>query len=691
MSAPPLIGRSRARLELERRLVSTTLVTLLGPPGVGKSRLAATLDGVHVALADVRDTPGFWDAIASALSVEGSDDPKSASLGALLGAERLILDDADAVAPDAIDELTRHTSLPILVTRRERLGLDVEHLFELEPLDEDEAVALFATWLERRRGHGPTDPELPWIRELVGLLDGLPLALELAATRSRVLAPRALVHRLRESLAVLPRGDGPRGDGPRGDGLRGDGLRHASLDAAYEWTWRSLGPDEQLVLAQLTVFEGGFDVEAAEAVARVGPTTSILDVLERLRDRSLLRAHGAELRLVLLRTLAHFVRARSDARVLEEAASRHADYYADLVARASVERRAIELPNVLAMVDRMQARRVPESHDAERGLRALLALAPTLLVRGPLGAFADRLAPALAASARSGAELGLRIRAAAMRARVLTRMGDLEGASEDLSHARLLAAKAGDSSGEVARAGVELALARGDDPHQWLVALDDRPEHALLLARAAARRGDRDEALAACARAQRGDRLTRLSARVLAATLADSPTVEGELAELIAEAETLGDLAAQARLHLLRDGDDALPTATRLATLHGDATLRTELEVRANAAAPIPLRVAADGSGFERGGARVELGTRRALRGMLARLVAAHATREVLAWDALLEAGWPGERVRAEAGMQRVRVAISTLRKLGLAEDLRTLDGGYALDPAGPIEVLRTR
>lgn len=667
MSEPPFVGREREQAELRRRLVPGALVTLTGPAGVGKSRLARRVGGISVGLREARDVGGLWDALAMAAGVAASADVR-AEVASTLGPECVLLDDADEVPAEAIDELAHTIDAPILVTSRRRLGLGAEVLVELAPLDESDGVALVGAWLDRLRGRGPSDAEEPWVRELVQLVDGLPLAIELAVARCRVLGPAAIVRRLRESPTLVAGG----------------------LDVAFAWSWDSLEPVAREALAQLTVFVGGFDVDAAEAIVVLeGGVTperrDVLDVLALLRDRSLVRAIDDVPRLDLLSTFARFVRARSDAHTIRDAEARHAAYFAARLANEwstaeELERRLAERGNVLALVDRLRARTVPSADEANVALQALLAIAPTLLVCGPLLALVERLDPALEASTRSGADLALLTRASAMRARARARTGDLERAASDLSRARLLAAKAGDPGGEVARAGVEVALARGEDASAWLAALGDDPESALLDARDALRRGDVARARARCAVAERGDRFTALGAQVLRAQLGDPQP----LGALLDEAEALGDVASCARLRSLRD---ETATARRLAERLGDAALIAELAALHTRTEPPVLRVAADGSAFELPERRVDLSSRKTLRTLLARLVVGHAAGEPpLPWDTLLSAGWPGERVSAEAGIQRVRVAVSTLRKLGLGELVQTIEGGYRLDPRARVE-----
>ncbi|MEZ4248292.1 MAG: hypothetical protein R3B99_08650 [Polyangiales bacterium] len=658
----PFVGRASERAELARRLEPGALVTVLGPPGVGKSRLVE--GGLRVALRGVNDDVGFWETLARAVDVAPCADSVAAVVGALAtrGDDALILDDADEVPPTCIATLGALVEIPRVVTSRRRLGLADEQVIELAPLDEADGVALLDAWLTNLRGRPANDAERPWLVSIVQRLDGLPLAIELAAARARVMSVAALARRLDEGLDAL--------SAPR-DRSRG-------LDAALETTWHSLGGAERSVLAQLTVFAGSFDVDAAEAVVRVDATT-VLDALQELRDRSLL-VQGEDGRLRVLHVLRRFARERSDEGLVREAERRHAEHFARRLVGDEDERLG-ELDDLLLAIDRLRTRHAPRSDEAEAALRGLLALCPLLLVRGPLGALAGRLEPVLTTSARSGADLGLLARAGAMAARVHARVGDVASATKALAHARLVAAKvAADArvGHEVAIAGVEVALATGDDPSPWVASLADEGEGAWAAARAFAAIGARAQALDAARRARSGDRVTALAAAVWLAGRGEPIAV----APLRDEANALDDRASWARLLAL--DPSGLPEAKALAERLGDVVLVRELAQKARPVSRRLLRVATDGASFTLDGLHVDLRTRRALRLLLVALAQADGP---LAWDALLAAGWPGERVGAEAAMQRVRVAISTLRKLGLADALETVEGGYRISGEVVVEV----
>lgn len=365
MAEAPFVGRARERVELSQRWMPGALITLLGPAGVGKSRLATRLDepSTTVPLRAIDDADRAWDALAIALGVSASAEVRSAVASTLVRSPRgLVLDDADDVPPSFVAELAQLVDVPLLVTSRRRLGLVEELLVELDPLSDDEAAELLDAWLVRVRGRGANDAERPWLHTIAKQLDGLPLAIELAAARTRVLGLAALSRRLDETpsaLAVRERGERARG-----------------LDAAFEASWASLDLFEREALAQLTVFAGGFDVDTAEAVVRLEPNApSLLDVLQELRDRSLLQAEGS--RLDLLRTFAAFVRARTDEALLRAAETRHAEHFAQLFEAAwddpaTLDARLVERENLLVALDRLRARHAPSSREAETALRGLI-------------------------------------------------------------------------------------------------------------------------------------------------------------------------------------------------------------------------------------------------------------------------------------------------------------------------------
>ena len=322
----PLVGRtqeiSELRAELERPEVR--LLTLTGSGGSGKTRLALAVateaggtfaDGVgFVDLAPVSDAVLVPSAIASALSLQGngaalaadeaegksSPSREAAQLTALLGALRdrellLVLDNFEqllAAAPYVSGILEACPRLKILVTSRSVLHLegehefpvpllalpDLEHLPPAGELPRYEAVELF---VQRARAVKPdfalTDANAAAVAGICVRLDGLPLAIELAAARVRLLPPQALLGRLGNRLALLT------------DGARNLPTRQQTLRATLDWSYGLLSPEEQLLFTRLGALVGSWPLDGAEAIAGGDTATQTLEGLSSLIDKSLLR------------------------------------------------------------------------------------------------------------------------------------------------------------------------------------------------------------------------------------------------------------------------------------------------------------------------------------------------------------------------------------------------------------------
>ncbi len=297
------VGRAQELHALAEQLdAGARLVTLLGPGGTGKTRLVRRYalawlgdwpGGVHFCdLSEARSAEGVLSAVAVGLGVPlGKDDPVL-QLGHVIAARGrclVIVDNVEQVIEPAAallgHWLDRAAEASFVVTSRERLRLDGEALFPIEalPLDSD-AVALFAVRAAAQRpGFVVDERNRAAVTEVVRLLDGLPLAIELAAARARLLSPAQLVERLRDRFVLLA-------------GARGATARQATLRAVIDWSWDLLAPWEQAALAQCSVFEGGFTLAAAEAVidlSRWSDAPLALEAVQALLDKSLLRAWAA--------------------------------------------------------------------------------------------------------------------------------------------------------------------------------------------------------------------------------------------------------------------------------------------------------------------------------------------------------------------------------------------------------------
>ncbi|WP_081238381.1 ATP-binding protein [Streptomyces viridosporus] len=331
----PFVGRSAELAELSRALGAARLVTVTGTGGIGKSRLAlraaarcAPRDGAwRVELAPVRD-PEFVDhAVMEALGLtDHTTRPPCETLLRHLAGRRvlLVLDGfehlVDACASLVAELLRRAPGLRVLAVGRRALSVTGETLFPLAPLDEDEAVALLEV---RAAQHAVSAGNGREARALCRRLDGLPLAIELAAGRLGTLSPGQLLERLDDRFRLLT------------GGCRDALPRHRTLRTAIGWSHELCTPEERLLWARLSVFAGPFDLEAAEYVCGGNglPAAHVLDVLTALLAQSVLTreetAAGARYRMLdTLRAYgAEWLEATGDA---ERVGRRHRDWYVGL-------------------------------------------------------------------------------------------------------------------------------------------------------------------------------------------------------------------------------------------------------------------------------------------------------------------------------------------------------------------------
>jgi predicted ATPase len=282
----PFVGRESELAEVLALLDVHRIVTLTGPGGSGKTRLALQAaaesveqygDGVwFVSLAAVQDPQLIEPTIAQV--VGGPDD-----LHEFLAGKRtlLVLDNLEQLLPDAA-AIVAGIDARILATSRGRLNIAAEQEFPVPTLPLDDAAALFT---QRARQLDPRFEPNAAVRQIAARLDGLPLALELAAARVKVLTPGQILERLGGSLDLLASGAQ---DAPE---------RHRTLRGTVEWSYRLLTAGEQRLFARLAVFAGSFELDAAEAVC-----DAELDVLQSLVDKSLVR-HGEDGRFFMLATI----------------------------------------------------------------------------------------------------------------------------------------------------------------------------------------------------------------------------------------------------------------------------------------------------------------------------------------------------------------------------------------------------
>jgi predicted ATPase/DNA-binding SARP family transcriptional activator len=361
--ATPLLGRAGALADLsslvDRRNVR--LISVLGPGGAGKTRLALELAThppsryasatVWVSLVSLTDISQVLPAIGAALRLRGSELGVAQVTAALEGADiLLILDNAEHLLPDLAGVvaalLTASPDLTVVATSRAALRLDGEHRFPLGPLpipDPDggledlmtnPAVDLFSQ--RARQAHpafGLTAAVAPTIARICQRLDGLPLALELAAARTSLLDPAAMLARLESRLGLLTSGPRARAE------------EHGSLRATLDWSYRLLSHPAQRLFAELAVFRGGFTLDAAEAITRVRPAgvascddpgaLPAVDALQELLDASLIVREPDGRMHMLETTLEYAIERLTDSGDDNRVRAAHCAYYRDQVRNRS--------------------------------------------------------------------------------------------------------------------------------------------------------------------------------------------------------------------------------------------------------------------------------------------------------------------------------------------------------------------
>lgn len=416
------VGREAEVEAITEKLSSKRLVTLTGPAGTGKTRLAVQVasgvrarvkNGVFfVPLAPVRDPDLVASAILQTLDVDESQvKPTEERLKDVLKEQEMLLvldnfEQVTAAAPLVADLLTTCSGLRVLVTSRKALRVSGEHEFPVPPLavppeketpgvrklTQYSAVALFA---ERAAAIRPnfalTESNAGSVAELCRRLEGLPLAIELAAARIKLFSPREMLDRLRDRLDLLKGGPCDRPE------------RHQTLRQAIAWSYDLLDADEQAFFRRMAVFVDGCTLDATEEVTSAYAPLN-LDVIEGLTalvDRNLLRREekpDGTSRYVMLEMIRAFGLEQLQAEG-EEAATRraHADYFLSLVERAEPN---LTGPNQREWLDRLDAEHdnfraafswIEQKDNAEMGIRMGAAVWRFWAVRGHLREGSQRL------------------------------------------------------------------------------------------------------------------------------------------------------------------------------------------------------------------------------------------------------------------------------------------------------------
>ncbi|WP_329021418.1 BTAD domain-containing putative transcriptional regulator [Streptomyces sp. NBC_00690] len=347
-----LIGREGAVPAICQLLAAHRLVTLIGPGGVGKTRLAEAVAGQ---LADSYPDGVRMVGLAGSLEVAeqlsaalGVREEGAAGLEDALRPRRmlLLLDNCEHVIDSAADVirriLTAAPGLTVLATSREPIGLAGEAVWTVPPLAQTDAERLFVQRATAATpGFALAEHDADAVAEICRRLDRIPLALELAATRVRALGVHELAARLDDRFRLLA------------GGHRGTPARQRTLRAVIDWSWELLGDDERIVLRRMSVFADGCTLEAAEAVC--GDQQDVLTPLIRLVDRSLVTvADGPRYRLP--ESIAAYALERlTEAGEFEAVGQRHHCVYAELIERAAPRLHGAEQRRWLSSLDRESA------------------------------------------------------------------------------------------------------------------------------------------------------------------------------------------------------------------------------------------------------------------------------------------------------------------------------------------------
>jgi predicted ATPase/class 3 adenylate cyclase len=488
-----LIGRS-AQVDAITKLLRNEgrLVTLSGTGGTGKTRLALQIgaelleefrSGVFfVSLAPIANEDLLVSAIAETLSVRKvAGENLATTLHAYLSDKEmlLVLDNFEHIigaTPRVAELLAAAGGVRVLVTSRERLHLYGERVYDVPPLDTSDGIALFTARAQAvDETFRLTDESTPHVTAICRSLDGLPLALELAAARIAVLSPRALLNRLDKRLPLLTHGQ------------RDAEERQRTLRSTIEWSYDLLDESEQKLFARLAIFVDGSRLETVEEVCGALDGVDELDLLQSLVDKSLVRQRldpDGEVRFWMLETIKEYAGERlRDQGETDLLAQRHAESFLELAEEAEsvlwaqqtdewLPRLDVEQPNIRTALEFALAR------DPELALRLSGALYPFWEIRGQHAEARAWLTRALAFDGAVSLESRAKALVGAGRAsawefdwpaaldvlaeavELSRRLGDVEGIGRCLGfmgHARLFT---GDREGAAAVLNEALDLAR---------------------------------------------------------------------------------------------------------------------------------------------------------------------------------------------------------------------------------------
>jgi predicted ATPase/class 3 adenylate cyclase len=498
----PFIGREReveAVTSLLRR-EEVRLLTLTGTGGTGKTRLALQVGGAvlddfergvfFVSLGSITDSSLIPSTIAGTLKVK--ETPGESLVETLCNNLRdkqmlLVLDNFEHLlegAPVVSELLAACPELKVLITSRAVLHLggeydypvpplsvpDPKHLPDVQTLSQYDAVALF---IQRAQAAKPdfavTNDNAPAVAEICHRLDGLPLAIELAAARIRLLPAQALLARLSSRLKLLTRG------------ARDAPSRQQTLRGTIDWSYGLLDEGEQRLFARLSVFQGGCDLEAVEAVCNAEGELDVLEGMSSLVDQSLLRQQGDdEPRFAMLETIREYATERLEASDAADAVRHHhSTYFLELAEEGQrhfegrdqvlwQERLKAEHDNLRVAMAWSLERREPES-----ALRGAIAVSTFCLIQGYLTEARRWVETALAAKY---IDPGRRAEALNLLARIAIFQGDYQRSAQLMEESLRLAREVGDTRG-VAQALQHLGVfassrgSMGDAAELWMESL----------------------------------------------------------------------------------------------------------------------------------------------------------------------------------------------------------------------------
>lgn len=475
-----LIGRESDVRDAQALVNTHRLVTLVGAGGVGKTRLALAVaqelrdhfsNGVWwVDLAPLSNDALILQSIASALGVrESSGAPLLESLSTFLKGKSLllVLDNCEHLIPSArgIAETLLRSSpqLRILATSRQTLRLKGEQVCQVHPLDvprlhEPDGVSVMMQYpaiqlfVDRACGafasFALNQENANAVLQICQRLDGIPLALELAAARTNLLTPREIAARLGDTFLLLTHGDA--------NALP----HHQTLHATMEWSYATLSPREQTLFRRLSVFAGGFTVDAVESVCADGESagsddeisrSAILDLLSNLMDKSLVTSFSDDHtpRLRLLEPTRLYTREKLEqASESNSVRDRHLEFYVAYAEKSEPQLRGIEQDDWLDRLNeihdnlRAAAEWAQSPERAEKGLRLVGALSCFFLLQGYWSEWRVRAEELLNLAQSAGKSL-IRAKALIAVALLADNQGDMKGSIEYLNEAIAIAREHG--------------------------------------------------------------------------------------------------------------------------------------------------------------------------------------------------------------------------------------------------------